>query len=349
MRNYFERKDVITKEIASKRIENIHGDAIILLEYHGTNKKAKLQCKEYGHVWEAVAYSIWNGNGCPKCRNIKISKRQAHPIEYIKNFIESRNCELLSNKYKNVDMKLLILFECGHTGEISFDCFKRGHRCTKCGTNASHLKCRLPEKELKERLSEKELEIIEFPNGYINRKSTVTCKCKFNHIETRSLATVLKTSGCSICAWIRLSVNNKGSKGSNWQGGESSLTAFLKKRIKNWKKESIAYYNYSCALCGLGHRFNDVHHLYNFFNIVNDSLYELNLDKRNSVKDYTNDELFLIVEKVLEIHYRYPLGVPLCRKHHRAFHHWAGIDNNTPEQFYEFQEKIKSGEIVIPE
>jgi hypothetical protein len=140
-----------------------------------------------------------------------------------------------------------------------------------------------------------------------------------------------------------------GENASNWQGGKNSLKSFLGKQIVQWKKDSIKECGYSCMLCGDGHRFNHVHHLYNFLNIVNDSLLELNLEKKKIVSDYTKKELLSITNKVLEIHYKYPLGIALCIDHHKLFHKIFGNHNNTPAQFEEFKRRIKSGDIVLPE
>jgi hypothetical protein len=344
-----ERKDKVTKEEAERRIEKTHGDSIILLEYVNVHSKAKFKCKKFGHIWEAEACSVWCGNGCPECAKIESSKRQAHPISYVKDFIKIRNCELMSDNYVNVGTKLLIKFECGHVGEISFDCFQRGTRCNICSHKIAHLKCRLSEDELKERLSLKGLNIIEFPNGYANRNSEITCRCKFGHMETRKLATVLKGNGCVTCAWIKASINQSGSKGSNWQGGKTELSLFLKKQIKQWKKESIKNCNYCCVICGVGNRFEHVHHLQSFSSIVKETMSELNLDIKPNVSDYTEEELIIMTNKILEVHYRYPLGVCLCWKHHKAFHRLYGLETGTPSDFEEFQQRIASGELILPD
>lgn len=349
MANRRERKDKVTKEEAEKRIKKTHGDSITLLEYINTKSVAKFKCKKFGHIWEAVAYSVWCGNGCPECAKIESSERQSHSFEYVSNFIKLNNCELLSSNYINVHIKLSIKFECGHVDKISFDCFQRGHRCNICSHKFAHLKCRLSNDELSERLLLKGLYMIDFPNGYNNRNSKITCKCKFGHIETRRLATVLKNDGCVACARIRASINQSGSKGSNWQGGKTDLSAFLHKQIVSWKKESIINSNYCCVVCGDGHRFKDVHHLKSFSSIIRETISELGFILKPKVQDYSEEEILLFSSKLLEIHYRYPLGVCLCRKHHKAFHYYYGLETGTPDDFEEFQQRIQSGDLIIPD
>lgn len=338
-----------SREEAEKRIFQTHGDKIEILEYSHSHGYSLFHCNVCNNEWNALTYSVWGGNGCPKCKLDKLSKRFAFSIDYVKDYIESRGCILNSTEYKNDSQKLNITFECGHTGNMSFECFQRGQRCAICGRKRCNLLLRLPEEELNKRLSEKKLTIIEFPDGYVNRNSLVTCKCELGHIETRPLATVLVSSGCTACTLIRASINQSGEKGSNWQGGKSSLTSFLSKSIKQWKKDSIANSNYCCVLCGEGHRFNDVHHLYNFYNIVTDALDMLGLNRRKSVGEYTEEELSIITDKILELHYSYPYGVALCRYHHKDFHHYYGIHNNTPEQFYEYRDRIMFGDLASPQ
>lgn len=40
-------------------------------------------------------------------------------------------------------------------------------------------------------------------------------------------------------------------------------------------------------------------------------------------------------------------GVCLCNKHHRKFHNIYGQGGNTRTQYYDFKEKVKSGEIKL--
>lgn len=339
----------ISFEEANERTLNSHNGEIILVEFNGSHGKSLFKCKEYGHEWMADSWSVWAGNGCPICMPLKLSKKFAFKIEYVREIIENNKCKLISNKYKNSKEKLDVLFECGHQGKISFECFERGVRCAICGNKKRALLQRLSLEEINKRLLEKNLIIVEFLEEYINRNSKITCKCIYGHVETKSISAFLYRNGCTQCSRIKLSLSYSGELGSNWQGGKSSLTSFLKKQIKRWKKDSIKNCNYNCVLCGEGHRFNDVHHLYNFYNIVTDSLSELNLERKNNVFEYSNEELLSIVNKVLEIHYKYPLGICLCRKHHKFFHHEYGLSNNTPQQFEEFKQRIESGELTLPE
>ena len=336
-------------EEAKRRIFETHGNKIELLEYTAAEKVALFHCNICDHKWSEVASYVWKGNECPMCKPRKPFSQRRYSIDYIRNFIESENCELISNKYINSKTKLDVKFECGHYGKISFDCFRKGVRCPLCISERISLGVRIPIEEVIVRLKQKNLIIVEFPDGYKTGKSLVTCLCDKGHLTTKRLDYFYTTDGCNDCSLKELSTRQKGEKGSNWQGGKNSLSCFLLKSIKQWKKDSIANSNYCCELCGDGHRFNDVHHLYNFYNIVTDALNILNLDRRKTVGDYKEEELSIIADKVVELHYSHLYGVPLCRYHHKNFHHYYGISNNTPEQFYEYRERIISGDLVLLE
>jgi hypothetical protein len=227
---------------------------------------------------------------------------------------------------------------------MSFECFKRGERCPRCQQIKNNLSKRILEKIFKI-LKENNLEFIEFPNDYINRDSLITYKCSVGHITTRKISTFLKSKNCPECTKLWVIENQKGSKGSNWQGGKTYLSKNIKPLMKEWKKESMKNCNYKCVITGK--RFDDIHHLYSFHLILEEAINELKLKYKSTIGEYSNEELIAITNKVKEIHKKYPLGVCLTKEIHDLFHKLYGIRNNTPEQFYEFKQKIESGEIQI--
>lgn len=68
-----------------------------------------------------------------------------------------------------------------------------------------------------------------------------------------------------------------------------------------------------------------------------ETLNELNLKIEKNISLYSDSDLSAITSGVLEKHDQHPLGVCLCRKHHKLFHHRFGLYDNTPEQFDEFK------------
>jgi hypothetical protein len=336
-------KRIIDVEIFKNKIEDRFQGRINILEYNGMTFKGKFSCFVCGYEWTAIAESLLKQTyACSKCARIYAKNKLRRNYQEVRQYIEDNGCFLLSDNYTNGHGNLKIRFECGHIDEMCLDSFIRGSRCSICGKKRMGLSQRISADDLAERLQKKNLTIVEFPNGYLNRNSKATCICNLGHIETRSLATILKNDGCRTCAFIKIAIGQSGSGGSNWHGGATSLTNFLKKQIKQWKKDSMQNCHFCCVICGTGHRFNDVHHLYNFFSIMNESLSDLNLSKRDTVADYTEDELFLLTNKVIEKHSEHPLGVCLCRKHHKLFHAKYGLFDNTPEQWDEFIQNFNS-------
>jgi hypothetical protein len=337
--------NISVKEI-EERIYKKHGDNISMKDYKGVHKPANFYCNVCGNNWVTSPVSVYS-SGCKKCATIANAEKYRLKIDDVKKYIEENNCTLLSTEYINTGTKLDILFECGHNGKISFECFKRGQRCAICSKKKMGLSQRIPMEDLLKILQERKIKFIEFPNGYENRNSTIKCICEYGHIEEHKISVILNGTGCSECRLIYSSISQRGELGYNWQGGLSSLTSFLKKQIKQWKKDSIKNCNYHCVICGEGHRFNDVHHLYSFFSIMNESLSELNIENKILVSDFTDEELFLLTNKVIEEHNEHPLGVCLCRKHHKLFHKYFGIYNNTPSQFEEFKQIVASEQQIL--
>lgn len=349
MRNYFNRTDAISCDVAKERTFKTHGTRISLIEFSGSHHKSLFVCNICGNKWHADTWSIWRGNGCPQCYALTRSINQRLEVKNVNWFIESNSCKMISSNYTNNRTPITIRFECGHIGDISFTSFRRGSRCKICGLEKFKSSRKYSMDKIYEIMEENNLKFIEFPNGYINRSSIIEYSCGYGHKNSTSFRSFLKSKKCYVCSKIDLVKKFGGENSSNWQGGKSSLKSFLGKQIIQWKKDSAKNSRYECVLCKEKHRFDHIHHLYNFLSIVDDSLSELNLDKRNSISKYSSEELLLITNKVLDIHARYPLGVALCWEHHKLFHKHYGNKKNTPEQFEEFKLRIESGDIRLPD
>ncbi len=127
----------------------------------------------------------------------------------------------------------------------------------------------------------------------------------------------------------------------NYKGGISALSQELRRNILQWKLDSVQNANYKCFFSG--ERFDDIHHLYSFDNIVKDTLNETGLPLYDNISWYAQEELQRLIDKCLEIHYRHPLGVCMKEKYHIKFHLEFGYGNNTPDQFYQFIENYYDG------
>ena len=158
-------------------------------------------------------------------------------------------------------------------------------------------------------------------------------------IKTKIINTNLRKYGVE---WFCELFDNQDKNHPNWKGGISNLAKHLRNSITQWKNDSINNCGYKCVITS--DRFDIVHHLYGFNNIVFETLESLNLPLYQQINEYTQEELQSIEEKCLELHYKYGLGVCLCKEAHDKFHIKYGKGDNTKEQFEEFKLRYQSGE-----
>lgn len=331
----------ISIEEAKRLLFKKHGNKIELMGYLRTNSKAKFRCLN-GHIWEArVSSVIYDGNGCSVC-----SGKSKFSYEQVKKYIEEQGCELISRDYKNVISHLEIKFECGHVRKMSFGNFKNGRRCRLCSWERMGKDKRTNVSDIISFLDNNGFGLIEIEE-YKNQKSTnVTYLCKHGHTTTKTVANLFSNPRCKECSRIYMSENFSGDKSPNWKGGKTDMRDFMDDKLTEWKKLSMEKSNYCCVVTG--DRFDHIHHLYSFSSIVENVLLELGFeDSSKMTYDYSSEELNIISKKIIEKHWEYPLGVCLRKDIHMKFHSLYGKSNNTPEQFYDFMDKIIDGEIKI--
>jgi hypothetical protein len=345
VRDYSIRKDVIILEEAIKRTSNTHGENIILLEFMGTHGKSLFKCKICNNEWNADSWSVWNGNGCPNCSSRKLSERFRRNFKDVKNYIESQGCLLLSNTYINNRTNIQIQFPCGHISDMCFGSFKRGSRCKICGMKKFTISRKRSQENIIHIVEDEGFSFIEFPNNYVDRTSKIKYSCSLGHTNIVALREFLKTKKCYVCSKIDLIERISGANASNWQGGLTCLHDYILNKMNYWEKESIKQCNGKCVITG--EKYDDIHHVYAFNLILRESINELNFILKENIGDYKKEDLKVIVNKVKEIHGRYPIGVCIKQKYHIKFHQMFGYGDTTPEMWYEFLDKVKSGEISI--
>ncbi|MCM3636380.1 hypothetical protein M3152_01520 [Sporosarcina luteola] len=125
-----------------------------------------------------------------------------------------------------------------------------------------------------------------------------------------------------------------------WTGGSSEVKLFLRNRLKLWKKQSLAKYNYRCVISG-AKKHLEIHHLNkSFIEIFYEALSSCNLKEFSSVGEYSDEELNALVESFDLIHFENGYGVPITRKLHQAFHSIYG-QNTCQQDFEEFATNFK--------
>lgn len=336
-------------EEATRRLKNISFGKIILLEYKFINANAKFKCLICEHEWNSHAGNVINGGrGCPKCSKIITGKKLALPYNLVYNRILKTGCKLLSTKYKNNMEKLDILYPCGHINNISFGNFiKRKISCRKC-FKEKYYKHRYGLDDIVEILESNNLTFIEFEDEYKDGSSKIKYSCCFGHITIRDIKYIIKFPTCKKCKIDSRAKQERGIGWVEWNNGLRKISVLARTKLEKWVNETLEFYNYTCYISNETKNI-DVHHIYSFKSIVETILSKYEIKTDDDCKKLNKENIEKIRDEIVELNNSFGFGVCLRRDIHVLFHSIFGHGNNTPEQFYEFVERIKSGEIKIPE
>lgn len=334
---------------ASEIISKSQNKTVKLLKYSGVNEYGEFLCLVCGKKWfnKSSGDVVHGRRHCPNCHNKNRGKSNIIPFDDVVSFIEGNSCEYVAGNYENSKSKLLIKYRCGHEEWTKLSNLKnmKNFLCKKCEKERIADIFKPTNKEIALFLKKLNLKLVDFPNGYKNGKSLVTYVCKNNHSVTVQYNTIKRKKKCSECAIKEQYENRRGKNHPLWNGGSSLISPLIKGSMIEWKKESMKFCGYRCFITG--EKFHAIHHLYGFNMILEEAIENLKISHKNYLHEYTENEINSLVSECKRLHTKYPLGVCLRRDVHILFHKIYGSKNNTPEQFYDFVEKIKSGQIQI--
>ena len=190
-------------------------------------------------------------------------------------------------------------------------------------------------------IDEKESSVKRKTGDRITTRKYYKCQCdcgKIVSILGNSLTTG-KTMSCGCYKKDEMTGNHS----RFWKGGITSISMYLRMMNSEWNEKCKKQANYKCQLTG---RTRDLrtHHLYALSNIILDAHNIYNIQIKEQVKDYTDEEIRLLEKYVGEWHKDNSNGVVLCEQAHKLFHKLYGKGNNTPEQYIEFKERYLAGE-----
>ena len=341
----------IPLEEANKRLYEKHGNKITMYNYVRMNDYANFVCNICGYKWHGAANAtIYLGCGCDRCADRKNGDRLFRTYVSVKEEIESWGCQLISTEYHGKNNKLDVIFICGHSGSMSLSNLKtlKIKKCRKCRTFDKRV---LPRNVVISRVESYGFKFIRFIEPYEKNSSKIEYECSFGHITRRSINTFSGNPYCKECHKKEFIENQSGSKSSQWRGGLSEVMGFLGNSVEEWKNKSMESCNYKCVITG--GRFDHVHHLYPMNKIVREAFDNIGLEKKRTLEEYSDAEISAIVKEVQRLHTIYPLGVCLRKDIHDLFHSSknSGMYGNrdfTPEDFYEFVDRIQSGDIQLP-
>ena len=184
------------------------------------------------------------------------------------------------------------------------------------------------------------------------------CECgKISEVSQGNLTQGLTTGcGCKKSKKMKQKWENEeyrnsrsGSKSCKWKGGITPISNHLRSLNLEWYDDCKKQANYTCQLTGKTGVPLNTHHL-KAFNVIVLEAHELhNIQIKEIVGDYTEEELKLLEEYVASWHKDNSNAVVLCEDVHKLFHTSEknggyGQGDNTPEQFEEFKERYLAGE-----
>lgn len=251
-------------------------------------------------------------------------------IEDVRLEFKNRGLTLINEEYKNENQLLVALDSDGYKVCCRFKHFKAGHMPRRFHTSNPytieniHRYLKLSDRGKKVRLNS---------DAWVNAntKLSFTCLIDGHTWEATWGSFYSNGNGCPKC------VNRCGKNNPSWKGGTTPLHKIMRKSILPWRLSSYEKYDYCCDITGSKLTDNVIHHHYNYCDILRETLEELNIDAREKINDYTEEELELMKSKCLELHYKYGLGICLTKKLHDEFHSIYGRKNNTMEQYMEFK------------
>lgn len=295
-------------------IESNSGYKLLSTEYNNAKEKLILQCDK-GHIYDATYSDFKQHKRCSECKKINISKKLSYSYEFVKDFIESYDYQLLSKEYKNNKSKIILLCPNNHVWETNFDTFKnQGCRCLYCSIESRNNSMRYDDKFVNFRIEQYNYKWID--GIYYNYDSSLTLECPEGHIYNTTFNNFDSGHRCKKCDGIKRSGENC----HLWKGGITSEIKMIRcsTEYKEWRNKVFKRDNYTCQCCGnYGGKLN-VHHIKNFS---------------------SNEKLRFDVDN----------GITLCEDCHsihikHSFHNIYTQFNNTPEQLEEYIQRYKNGE-----
>lgn len=108
------------------------GYELLETAYKNSHSVLTYKCLKCNYVSRKKFYTFQQGYHCINCSNEKLRKERQHSYEFVLNYFQQYNCELLDKEYVNGNIPLKYKCECGNISKIAFSSFKSGTRCMKC-------------------------------------------------------------------------------------------------------------------------------------------------------------------------------------------------------------------------
>lgn len=322
---------------------DLNKDATLLsTEYINNRTPLLFKCNRCGIVFKRTFSNLQTRKifYCSNCsKKIVSNNRKKYTINDVRQYlIENKinpNLLLSTEMDKKKDLLTFKCEICGNIYQRSFDNLctevKYKNMCSDCGKRTFY-SLLYTEDDVKKNIEKDGYILLE---TYKNAHTRVSCQCKRGHIFGLKYSDYLYSHvGCPFCAII----NQSGENASNWKDGRSITNQYLRDGLKNWKQKILKQYNYQCDITGNSNNL-EIHHLnQSYATILDQAIKELNINK-NNLTEYTPEELFLLKEKIKNLHINVT-GVPVTKELHSLFHKQYGYYNTTEDQYYQFKNQI---------
>lgn len=191
-------KNRFTYDYVKNYIE-YYGYKLVSKEYKNANEKLDLICNK-GHVYKTNFNKFkYSERRCPNCYNELRGKSQKHSYNYIKDFVEKYNYVLLSDKYKNTKSKIKLQCPMGHTYEVIFSSFKKGHRCPHCYHEKNGESQRIKINDIKREIDKRGYKLLNKNYSNLTSKTKLQLECPNNHIFKMQWNNFQQGQKCPIC------------------------------------------------------------------------------------------------------------------------------------------------------
>ncbi len=128
-----------------------HDCELLETKYKNSKTLMRYRCKCGNKKCKITFANFSSGKRCMECGGTK-----KHTFKEVKQYFKDHDCELKETEYVNGITKMKYICDCGNDEcEITFNNFKRGHRCKKCaikrnsGKNSSSYNPNLTDEERK--------------------------------------------------------------------------------------------------------------------------------------------------------------------------------------------------------
>lgn len=98
-------------------------------------------------------------------------------FEYVKQYFKEQRCELLETKYEGNKAKIRYICSCGNSSKTTFNTFKQGHRCQRCGGIKRNRNKKFSLEYAKQYFEEKNCKLLEDKYKNVDTLMTYICSC----------------------------------------------------------------------------------------------------------------------------------------------------------------------------